>query len=96
MGDFRFVSPFIKKHIWWYVLGIALLMVIDGLQLITPLIIGAFTDALFDGNLTPAIIAKYIAYILAIAVGVAIGRYGWRMTIIATAKIGRASCRERV
>ena len=86
MGDFRFVSPFIKKHIWWYVVGIVLLMIIDGLQLITPLVIGAFTDALFDGTLTKALILKYIAYTLAIAVGVAIGRYGWRMTIIVTAK----------
>ncbi len=86
MGDFRYISDFLKKNIGWYVFGVLLLMAIDALQLITPLIIGDFTDALTDGILTPPLIGKYIIYILAIAVGVAIGRYGWRMTIVATAK----------
>ncbi len=86
MGDFRYISDFLKKNIGWYVFGVLLLMAIDALQLITPLIIGDFTDALTSGVLTPALIGKYIFYILAIAVGVAIGRYGWRMTIVATAK----------
>ncbi len=86
MGDFRYISDFLKKNMGWYIFGILLLMAIDALQLITPLIIGDFTDALTDGILTPPLIGKYIFYILAIAVGVAIGRYGWRMTIVATAK----------
>ena len=86
MGDFRYISDFLKKNIGWYIFGILLLMAIDALQLITPLIIGDFTDALTDGILTPPLIGKYILYILIIAVGVAIGRYGWRMTIVATAK----------
>ena len=86
MGDFRYISDFLKKNSGWYIFGILLLMAIDALQLITPLIIGDFTDALTDGILTPPLIGKYILYILAIAVGVAIGRYGWRMTIVATAK----------
>lgn len=86
MSDFRFISPFIKKHLGAYLLGIFLLILIDGLQLITPLIIGAFTDALSQGTLTMPLIGRYILYTLIIATVVAIGRYGWRMTIIATAK----------
>jgi len=86
MGDFRYISDFLKKNMGWYVFGVLLLMAIDALQLITPLIIGDFTDALTGGILTPALIGKYILYILLIAVGVAIGRYGWRMTIVTTAK----------
>lgn len=86
MNDFRYVSSFLSKHKWSYIFGILLLMAIDGLQLITPLVIGDFTDALAGGTLTGPLIGKYIFYILAIAVGVAIGRYGWRMTIVTTAK----------
>ncbi|MDH8678645.1 ABC transporter ATP-binding protein [Fusibacter bizertensis] len=86
MNDFRYVSGFLKKHIWKYVFGIMLLMIIDALQLITPLLIGNFTDALKTGTLDAPTILKLIVYILAIAIGVAIGRYGWRMTIVTTAK----------
>lgn len=86
MGDFRYVASFMKKHIWWYLFGILLLMAIDGLQLVTPLIIGEFTDALMAGSLTGPLIIKLIFYTLAIAVFVAAGRYGWRMTIVTTAK----------
>lgn len=86
MNDFRYVSSFLKKHIWKYAFGILLLMIVDALQLITPILIGDFTDALKAGTLDAAMILKLIFYILAIAVGVAIGRFGWRMTIVTTAK----------
>lgn len=86
METFRYVKPFLKKHWKYYFFGTLLLMIIDGLQLITPLVIGSFTDALMDGNLTRESIPKYMLYIMGIAIAVAIGRFGWRMTIIATAK----------
>ena len=86
MNDFRYVSTFLSKHKWSYIFGILLLMAIDALQLITPLIIGDFTDALSKGVLSRPLIGKYIFYVLAIATLVAIGRYGWRMTIVTTAK----------
>lgn len=86
MNDFRYVSSFLSKHKWNYIFGVLLLMGIDALQLVTPLIIGAFTDSLASGELNMPLIGKYIFYILVIAAGVAIGRYGWRMTIVTTAK----------
>lgn len=86
MGEFRYVGTFMKKHLVGYIFGVILLMGIDAIQLITPLIVGDFTDALTSGTLTGPLIGKYILGILAIAVTVAIGRYGWRMTIVATAK----------
>ena len=96
MGDFRHLSTFLKKHKWGYLFGIVLLMAVDGLQLVTPLVIGGFTDALKDGTLTPPMIGRYIFFIMAIAIGVAIGRYGWRMTIVATAKKLEHWIRNRV
>ena len=96
MGDFRHLSTFLKKHKWGYLFGIVLLMAVDGLQLMTPLVIGGFTDALKGGTLTPPMIGRYIFFIMAIAIGVAIGRYGWRMTIVATAKKLEHWIRNRV
>lgn len=96
MNDFRYVGPFLKAHIWSYVFGVLLLIVVDALQLITPSIIGNFTDAMMEGTLSMPMIGKLIFYIMIIAVGVAIGRYGWRMTIVKTAKTLEYSLRNQV
>ena len=96
MNDFRYVAGFMRKHIKMYIFGIGLLMIIDALQLMTPLIIGAFTDHLKAGTLTSGLTLKYIFYIMLIAVLVAIGRYGWRMTIVTTAKRLEYWLRNRV
>lgn len=96
MNDFRYVGPFLKTHIWSYVFGVLLLIVVDALQLITPSIIGDFTDAMMEGTLSMPMIGKLIFYIMIIAVGVAIGRYGWRMTIVKTAKTLEYSLRNQV
>lgn len=86
MDVFKHIKPFLKKHWPSYLFGTLLLIVIDGLQLVTPLIIGSFTDALVNGELEPSAILKYIFYVMTIATGVAVGRFGWRMTIITTSK----------
>lgn len=96
METFKHLKPFMKRYWPAYVFGVLLLMVIDGLQLITPLVIGGFTDALNTGALTPSSILRYILYILVIAVGVAIGRYGWRMTIITASKKMEYALRNQV
>lgn len=83
---YKHVRQFIKKNMAWYLFGIILLIVVDALQLITPLIIGQFTDDLNTGTLTRENIFTYILYLMVIATAVAVGRFGWRMTIIATSK----------
>ena len=86
MNDFKYIKKHIIRYMPAYLFGIVLLMVIDGLQLVTPLIIGSFTDTLMSGNLTPEKIPFYMMAVLGIAIAVAVGRFGWRMTIITTAK----------
>lgn len=86
METFKHLKPFLKRYWPAYLFGVLLLIVIDALQLMSPLVIGAFTDALRDGTLTQEGTLTYIGYLLAIAVMVAIGRFGWRMTIITAAK----------
>lgn len=86
METFKHLKPFLMRHWFAYVFGVLLLIAIDGLQLLTPLVIGGFTDTLTSGTMTTDMIPKYIAYVLLIAIGVAVGRYGWRMTIITASK----------
>lgn len=86
METLKHIKSFIRRYWPAYVFGVLLLIAIDGLQLFTPLVIGAFTDALSTGSLQQGDIPRYIVYILAIAGGVAIGRFGWRMTIITASK----------
>ncbi len=86
MNDLKYIKPYIKRYIPAYIFGITLLMVIDTLQLVTPLIIGNFTDTLMSGHLTAEKIPFYMFAVVGIAVLVAAGRFGWRMTIITTSK----------
>lgn len=87
MNDlFKHIIDFLKKNKANYFIGILLLLFVDGLQMITPLIIGNFTDALSDGLLTKTLIYKYVFLVLIIAIAVAVGRYGWRMYIIGISK----------
>lgn len=93
---YKHIQPFIKKNIGWYLFGVILLIVVDALQLVTPLIIGQFTDDLNTGTLTQEKILTYILYLMAIATAVALGRFGWRMTIIATSKKMAFDLRNKV
>lgn len=87
MNDlFKHIIEFLKRNKANYFIGILLLLFVDGLQMITPLIIGNFTDALSDGILTKTLIYKYVFLVLIIAIAVAVGRFGWRMYIIGISK----------
>lgn len=83
---FKHVKSFLKENKKQYFFGILLLIVVDGLQMITPLILGEFTDILSNGLLTTPLIYKYVFLILILAIGVATGRFGWRIFIIGISK----------
>lgn len=96
MKSIRHLLPFLKEHKWKYFLGIVILIIIDGLQLITPRIIGYLTDDLLTGRATSQSLYTYMFIILAIACGVAIGRFSWRMLIIGSSRKLEAWLRERL
>lgn len=82
----KHIVPFLKEHKYQYILGIVLLLLVDGLQLLTPIVLGNFTDALTSGEILQGDLAFFALAVIGIAVGVALGRYGWRMLIIRTSK----------
>lgn len=96
MNDFKYIKTDLKRYFPAYLFGILLLVVIDGLQLITPLIIGGFTDDLMAGTLTASKLPTYMGMVMGIAFLVAVGRFGWRMTIITTSKKLEYSLRNKL
>ncbi|MDO9534175.1 MAG: ABC transporter ATP-binding protein [Bacillota bacterium] len=87
MKDFYTLKDFFLKHKWRYLLGIIWLIIVDSLQLLTPRILGLFTDALLEPGVRMGILHKYILLIISIAAGMAIFRYLWRLYIIGTARL---------
>ncbi|MGL1891073.1 MAG: ABC transporter ATP-binding protein/permease [Spirochaetaceae bacterium] len=86
MSLFIHIKSFLKKNMLKYIIGIILLVIVDALQLLTPLITGRFVDVVGSGELTPKLIIFYMSAVILVTLGVALGRFGWRMTIIGIAK----------
>ncbi|NLM43650.1 MAG: hypothetical protein GX201_06515 [Clostridiales bacterium] len=82
MDKFRHIKDFFIKYKWRYMLGIFVLLFVDGLQLITPKLLGLLTDALLVQALTMHQIYLYAFLIIIIAVFIAVFRFIWRMLII--------------
>ena len=86
MELFKHLMNFLKENRVKYIIGIILLIIVDVLQLVSPLITGSFVDDIGDGVMTGRKIIYYMAAVIILTLGVALGRYGWRMTIICIAK----------
>ncbi|WP_372994433.1 ABC transporter ATP-binding protein [Lutispora sp.] len=86
MSKFRHIEDFFRKYKWKYLLGIFVLLFVDGLQLITPKILGYVTDALSTHRLSMKEIYFYAFLIVLIAIFVAVFRYVWRMLIIGSSR----------
>ncbi len=85
-----FTSPyarqFIKKYKWNYLIGIAILIVIDVLQTDVPLIVGDTIDAMEQGRFTAALVRTQLIHLGIIAVIVFLGRIFWRWFIFGSAR----------
>lgn len=79
-----------------YVTGIFWLFFVDGLQLVTPRLLGKMTDELTAGTLTARGILFYVGLIMGIAVAIAVGRYFWRMAIQGAAREIEYNLRNRL
>jgi ATP-binding cassette, subfamily B, multidrug efflux pump len=86
MRSFFTLKTFFQSHIWEYSIGIFLLIIVDILQLITPKILGAFTDILKSGQLTFRHTVYYTSVVLTVALCIAGLRYFWRIYILGTSR----------
>lgn len=86
MKTFYRISEFLKQHKWQYILGVIVLLVVDGMQLIPPRIIGIITDGLTAGTISMKYIYIYAGLVLLIACFIALLRYVWRMCVMGAAR----------
>ncbi len=89
---FRLLLP----YKWQVLTGILILLVVDGVQLIVPLIIRHAVDTLVAGTAGLADLGRYALWILGIALAVAVLRFLWRYFLIGTARKAERDLRERL
>jgi len=80
------MKDFFSKYKWKYILGIFVLLFVDGLQLITPKILGYVTDSINTHKLSMKEIYFYAFLIILIAIFIAVFRYVWRMLIVGSSR----------
>ncbi|MBS4537219.1 ABC transporter ATP-binding protein [Clostridium sp. D2Q-11] len=86
MEHFKTLREFFIEHKKRYILGIIWLIIVDILQLIFPQILRRITDLLESNNLSLNGLLKYSLLIVLTGLGIALGRYFWRIYIQTTAR----------
>jgi ATP-binding cassette subfamily B protein len=90
----------ILKRLWKYklsiFLGIFSLLIVDGAQLIIPLIIRKSINLIQSGHATMMILGRYALYILGLTLIIAILRFFWRYFIMGTARKVERDIREEI
>lgn len=89
------LKEYFYKYKNMYILGILWLVIVDGLQLTIPKILGRITDALQANEVTKADIVKYALAIVLISILVAFFRFLWRMYIIGGSRYLEYDLRNR-
>lgn len=101
-SDFKSESSFIREYLWKYrrlvFWGLLSLVIVDGLEIIPPLLLKEVIDVLSEG-LDEAATTSEMIRIACIFIGVsiiqAIGRFGWRYYLIRTSMNAGRDLRER-
>jgi len=96
MREFLTLKDFFLEYKWRYVLGIIWVLIVDSLQLVTPRLLGIFTDELLSAQPDTGTLHLYIFIILAAAAGIAFFRYLWRLYIIGTSRLLEKHLREKL
>ncbi len=86
MKHFLALKPFILQHRKRYMLGILWLLILDLIQLITPKVLGAFTDTLKNGEMTSQKMLQFAGIIIVIAIFTVIFRFLWRWFVFGVAR----------
>ncbi|MCD4690942.1 ABC transporter ATP-binding protein/permease [bacterium] len=86
MGNLRGLFARFAKYRWAVILGLASLLVVDGMQLVIPRIIKWAVDDLTSGTASASNLMRYGLIIAGLAAGIAIFRFTWRYFIIGTSR----------
>ncbi len=86
MGSIRGFLTRLAKYRWTVLIGLATLLVVDGMQLVIPRIIKWAVDDLTSGAARSDDLVRYGLIIGGLAAGIAVFRFAWRYFIIGTSR----------
>jgi ATP-binding cassette subfamily B multidrug efflux pump len=95
MSSLRYIKDLIYKYRFRYLAGIISLILVDVLQLITPLVLGNITNSLKAGTLTKNQLIEFSILLVLLAIGIALFRFIWRYMVYGVSKIIEAALRAR-
>lgn len=91
-------SAFLRQYVWQYrrlmAVGLLALLVVDGLEVIPPLLLKRAVDRIVAGGPARALLWIALGY-LGIAILQSVGRYAWRMYVIRTSTLAARDLRNR-
>ncbi len=83
----RDIASYLLKYKKNVVIGVFMLLVVDGAQIAIPVVIRKVIDSIAMGKVTPSGLFKYALIILVLAIVIAIFRFLWRWFIVRTARL---------
>lgn len=86
MKELLKLKKYVSRHRWKIMGGLAALIAVDILQLYIPQVLRLAVDALAAGRATKGLILSYGGWVVAIALGMGVGRFFWRFLIIGSAR----------
>ena len=81
-----FILSYVWRYKWNYILGIITLYAVDYLNLFIPQFTGEITDGLRSHSLDMNGVVHLISSIIIVGLGLAVGRFFWRIFIFGAAR----------
>lgn len=83
---FRHIKEILWRYKFKYAFGILFIIICDGLQLLTPEVLGNLTYDIENNLLNKDKILHYMFLVMIIAIGVALFRYLWRKNVVTASR----------
>jgi ATP-binding cassette, subfamily B, multidrug efflux pump len=85
MTVFRDLFWFFRQEKKAYITGIIVLIIVAFLETIPPKVIGIMIDHIKEGTITKAVLIRWVAVLLVVAIALYVLRYWWRILIFGSA-----------
>ncbi|HHT99149.1 MAG TPA: ABC transporter ATP-binding protein [Acholeplasma sp.] len=82
----RHFTKYYFKYLWAFLIGIAVLVLIDYIQLLIPESVGLIIDELDKDTINRALMVEKITHIIYITLIIVFGRFLWRVAIFGTSR----------
>jgi ATP-binding cassette subfamily B protein len=79
--EFKTLLPYLKKYRMQYATGLAVLLLIDGAQIVIPQFVRGAVDVIAKGNYKLSDVAVYAIYAIIAGIVINVGRFVWRFFI---------------